>query len=155
MQLRVYISMCVIDFRPATMYCTFFFKNAYFNLDWILNFCLNLNVRRLSYLGLTRSISWLLMPWLLTSPEPWYWLCRIGRFLSYLMKDFNYMPRINVEKWCKMKIYVYVPFEKFSKWTVNFVHMCECVDLESVPKNQITKKVLYNVTRVLGHFHLM
>ena len=38
-----------------------------------------------SYLGLTRSISWLL-----TSPEhqqPWYWLCSIGRFLSYLRKD--------------------------------------------------------------------
>ena len=27
-----------------------------------------LNVRGPSYLGLTRSISWLLMPWLLTSP---------------------------------------------------------------------------------------
>ena len=28
----------------------------------------------------TRSISWLLMPWLLTSPghqQPWYWLCRV------------------------------------------------------------------------------
>ena len=41
---------------------------------------LTLNVRGPSYLGLTRSISWLLMPWLLTSPghqQPWYWLCRI------------------------------------------------------------------------------
>ena len=58
-----------------------------------------------SYLSLTRSISWLLMPWLLTSPghqQPWYWLCRIGRFLSYMRKDFNYLRRINVEKWqCK------------------------------------------------------
>ena len=56
-------------------------------------------------LGLTRSISWLLMPWLLTSPghqQPWYWLCRIGRFLSCLRKDFNYLRRINVEKWYKM-----------------------------------------------------
>ena len=47
-----------------------------------------------SYLSLTRSLSWLLMPWLLTSPghqQPWYWLCRIGRFLSYLRKDFNYL----------------------------------------------------------------
>ena len=62
---------------------------------------LTLNVRGPSYLGLTRSISWLLMPWLLTSPEhqqPWYWLCRIGRFLSYLWKNFNYLRRINVEK---------------------------------------------------------
>ena len=66
---------------------------------------LTLNVRGPSYLGLTRSISWLLMPWLLTSPghqQPWYWLCGIGRFLSYLRKDFNYLRRINVEKWHKM-----------------------------------------------------
>ena len=66
---------------------------------------LTLNVRGPSYLGLTRSISWLLMSWLLTSPghqKPWYWLCRIGRFLSYLRKDFNYLRRINVEIWHKM-----------------------------------------------------
>ena len=39
---------------------------------------LTLNVWGRSYLGLTRSISWLLIPWLLTSPghqQPWYWLC--------------------------------------------------------------------------------
>ena len=67
--------------------------------------CLTLNVWGPSYLGLTRSISWLLMPWLLTSPghqQPWYWLCRIGKFLSYLRNDFNYLRRINVEKWHKM-----------------------------------------------------
>ena len=58
---------------------------------------LTFNLRGPSYLGITRSISWLLMPWLLTSPgldlisfdliwfdliwhqQPW-WLCRIGRF---------------------------------------------------------------------------
>ena len=42
---------------------------------------------RPSYLGLTRSISWLLMPWLLTSRghlQPWYWLSRICRSWSYL-----------------------------------------------------------------------
>ena len=40
---------------------------------------LTLNVREPSYLGLTRSISCLLMPWLLASPghqQPYYWLCR-------------------------------------------------------------------------------
>ena len=66
---------------------------------------LTLSVQGQSYLGLTRSISWLLMPWLLTSPghqQPWYWLHRIGRFLSYLRQDFNYLRRINVEKWHKM-----------------------------------------------------
>ena len=61
---------------------------------------LTLNVRGPSYLDLTRSISWLLMPWLLTSPgyqQPWYWLCRICRSWSYLRKDFKYMCHINVE----------------------------------------------------------
>ena len=46
---------------------------------------LTLNMRGPSYLGLTRSISWLLMPWLLTSPghqQPWYWLYRICRSWS-------------------------------------------------------------------------
>ena len=61
---------------------------------------LTLNVRGPSYLGLTRSISWLLMPWLLTSPghqQPWYWLCRICKSWSYLRKDFKYLCHINVE----------------------------------------------------------
>ena len=46
------------------------------------------------YLGLTRSISWLLMPWLLTSPrhqQPWYWIYRICRSFSYLRKDSKYL----------------------------------------------------------------
>ena len=64
-----------------------------------------LNVRGPSCLGLTWSISWLLMTWLLASPghqQPWYWLCRIGRSLSYLSKDFNYLCHANVEEWHKM-----------------------------------------------------
>ena len=61
---------------------------------------LTLNVRGPSYLGVTRSISWLLMPWLLTSPghqQPWYWLCRICKSWSYLTKDFKYLCYVNVE----------------------------------------------------------
>ena len=53
---------------------------------------LTLYVRGPSYPGLTRSVSWLLMPWLLVSPgpqQPWYWLCKLGRPLSYMRKDFN------------------------------------------------------------------
>ena len=83
-----------------------------------------LNVRGPSYLGLTRSISWLLMPWLLTSPghqQPWYWLYRICRSFSYLRKDFKYLCHINVEEWHKMQIYVYVPSEKFSTQRVKSV----------------------------------
>ena len=59
------------------------------------------NVWESSYLGLTRPISWLLMPCLLASPghqQPWYWLCRIGRSLSYWRKDFNCLCHVNVKK---------------------------------------------------------
>ena len=69
---------------------------------------LTLNVRGQSYLGLTRSISWLLMPWLLTWPghqQPWYWLYRICRSFSYwgrilskcviaMWRSFSYWGRI-------------------------------------------------------------
>ena len=78
---------------------------------------LTLNVRGPSYLGLTRSISWLLMPWLLTSPglqQPWYWPNRICRSYSYSRKCFKYLCQINVEEWHKMQIHVYVPSEKIS-----------------------------------------
>ena len=74
---------------------------------WPLNLCcplLNVNPWHAgggpSYLGLTRSISWLLMSWLLTLPghqQPWYWLCRIYRPWSYLRKDFKCMCHIIVE----------------------------------------------------------
>ena len=90
------------------------------NLTWtnVVRFLIKtLNVRGQSHLGLTRSISWLLMPWLLTSPghqQPWHWLHRICRCLSYLRKDFKYLCQINVEEWQKMQIYVYVLSEKFS-----------------------------------------
>ena len=71
-----------------------------------IHFRLTLNVRGgPSYLSLTRSISWLLMPWLLTSPghqQPWYWLYRICRSCSYLRKNFKYLCQINVEEWHKM-----------------------------------------------------
>ena len=71
---------------------------------WMLK-RLTLNVQGPSYLGLNRSISWLLMPWLLTSPghqQPWYWLYSICRSFSYLRNDFKYLCHINVEKWHKM-----------------------------------------------------
>ena len=45
---------------------------------------LTLNMKEQSYPGLTRSISWLLMPRLLASPgqqQPWFWWCKLGRSL--------------------------------------------------------------------------
>ena len=88
-----------------------FFNSCFFK-DPYNNMLLTLNMRGPSYLGLTRSISWLLMLWLLASPghpEQWYWLCRIGRSLSYSRKDFNYMCHINAKEWHQLKTYVYSP----------------------------------------------
>ena len=51
------------------------------------------------------ALIWLLMHWLLASPEhqhPWYWLCRKRKFLSYLRKDFNYLCHVKVEQRHKM-----------------------------------------------------
>ena len=66
---------------------------------------LNLSVRGQSFLGLTRSISWLLMPWRRKEPghqQPWYWLCIICGSWSYMRKGFKYLCQINVEWWLKM-----------------------------------------------------
>ena len=34
--------------------------------------------------------------------QTWYWLCRIGRYLSYLRKDFNFLSHVYVDEWHKM-----------------------------------------------------
>ena len=102
---------------------------------------LTLNVREPSYLSLTRSKSWLMMPWLLASPghrQPWYWLFRIGRSMSYLRKDFNYLCHINVIEWHKMSIYVCAPSEKFSRKRVNSFSYRRCgCDFKCVNLKQI------------------
>ena len=46
--------------------------------------------------------------------QPWYWLCRIGRSLSYSGRNFNYRCLISVKEWHKMSIYVYVLSEKIA-----------------------------------------
>ena len=65
------------------------------------------------------------MPWLLASSghqQPWYWLCRIGRSLCYLIKDFNYLCHINVEEWHKILIYVLCSPWKFRTQRVYKFH---------------------------------
>ena len=59
---------------------------------WHILNALTLNVCVPSYLSLIRSISWLL----LASPghqQPWYWLCKMGKFWSDMKKDFNCLAR--------------------------------------------------------------
>ena len=53
--------------------------------------------------GITRSIPWLLMPWLHASPghqQPWHWLCGINGFsLSSTRKDFSYQNHLIQCRW--------------------------------------------------------
>ena len=65
-----------------------------------VHFGLTLNMQGPRSLNLAWSVSWLLMPWLLTLPghqQQWYWLCRVCRHWSYLWKDFKYLCHISVE----------------------------------------------------------
>ena len=61
---------------------------------------------KLEYSWRSRSIPWLLMPWLLVSPghqQPWYWLHTKNRSLSTMRNDFNYLCHVSVEKYRKHK----------------------------------------------------
>ena len=76
---------------------------------------LTLNVRGPSYLRLIRSISWLVMPWLLTSAghqQPCYWLCRICGSWSYMRRDFKYLCHINGSSDIKCKYMLIFPMRK-------------------------------------------
>ena len=58
-------------------------------------------VLKLEYSGITRSITWLLMPWLPVSPghqQPWYWTCRINRSLCSVRKDVKHPCHLSVNK---------------------------------------------------------
>ena len=76
---------------------------------------LTLNMRGPNYLGLTGSISLLMMLWLLSSPayqQQWYWLCRIGSSLSWGKISTTCVISM---WWNDIKFkYVFVPSEKFS-----------------------------------------
>ena len=74
---------------------------------------LNLQVPKLDYFKRTKSLPWLLMPWLLVSQKkPWYWLCIINRSLSSTRQDFNYLLHLKSETGLKMQIYMYIFFTK-------------------------------------------
>ena len=71
----------------------------------------------LEYHGITRSILWLLMPWLLVLPghqQSQYWLCRIFRPMTSWRKDFNRLHDLSVKKWYQMQAYLYGFSNKFS-----------------------------------------
>ena len=87
--------------KKQTLKCKRDFSRNHFQKNITVVEELTLNVRGQSYIGSTRSISWLLMPWLFTWPghqQPWNWLCRICcRSGSYTRKGFKDLCHTSVE----------------------------------------------------------
>ena len=76
------------------------FIYVFCEMSAISSLALCVGVRGPSYLSLIRSISLLLMPWLLASPghqQPRYWLGEIGRSWSFTRNDSNHPCHVNVE----------------------------------------------------------
>ena len=95
-----------------------------------------------SYSGLTRSLSWLLMPWLLVSPghqHSWYWLCGVGKFLS-LMRKMSIACVISV--WRMANYTATTVYSK--KYAHGFVVLCFVVVMQSF---------ITNSHEVFTHFH--
>ena len=57
-----------------------------------------------AYSGITRSMSWLLMPWLLVlsgHQQPWYWINTMQACLATLRNDLKNLNIVICEKWLK------------------------------------------------------
>ena len=65
--------------------------------------------------------------------HPWYWLCRISKFLSYTRKDLNYLVHVIVEEWCKLQLHFIFPMENLKGLipdlkTAIKLHLSQCFD---------------------------
>ena len=80
----------------------------------MLDHSLSLVMLKSKYSSSTRSMLWLLMPWLLAYPghqQPWYWLHRVNRLLSSTKRYFNYLQHLSVEN-CRKCRYVFFFFKQ-------------------------------------------
>ena len=72
-----------------------------FYKDMIMNMTITLNMRGLSYPSLTRSILWLLVPWvtcITRSSAPMLQTYKIGRSLSSMKNIFNYLCHVSMDE---------------------------------------------------------
>ena len=105
---------------------TIVFEIPWFTTKPVISF---LMVLKLEFARITRSIPWLLMPWLLTSPDhlqPWYCLsCKMNSSLFSMRKNFKYLCHLSVETW--HKIYISMFPERYSAW-----HLDMCTGIEKL-----------------------
>ena len=107
------------------------------------------------------------MPWLLTSPghqQPWYWLCRIGRFLSYLRKDFNYLAISMWRNNTKCKYMFMFPLKNvarkgfgqkpnvFQRSELSLVHVMACC---MITQSHYLNQWWLIIKEALSHYHII
>ena len=59
--------------------------------------------------GICIYFGWIKFLWV------WVWLCRIGKFLFYTRKEFNYLCLVNVEEWHRLKIQFMFPVKQLGR----------------------------------------
>ena len=113
----------------------------------------------LQYFGITRSISWLLMPWRLASPghqQPWYWRSTMWIIRSSSGVNFNNLQCFVVKEWCEMQIHGLA--QNCSVSSVNALEILQsCTTLSKyvfTPKFSMTRvKLLLYVIQIEKSMH--
>ena len=113
-----------IHFRLRCCQCHILW--GWYNRIWALHTVTHL-VLKLKYSGMIRSMPWVLMPWrhqvLPGHQQPWYWLWRINRSLSFMRMNLKYLHHINVKKCFNMHIYISMFSNIMSVWQELLLHM--------------------------------
>ena len=95
----IFIIQYVYSYLGYHKFCRYFIDETP-TMCWTNTNTLILGVLKTAYSGRTRSIPWLLMPWLCTSPGhqwPWYSICGINGSLSSMKKNFKHLSLFGVE----------------------------------------------------------
>ena len=117
-------------------------------LWWCSSSALTPNMWGSSYLGLARSISWLLMTWLSALPDhqqPWYWQCKLGSLPWGRISTTSVMSmwRHDIRYKC-----VFVPCENLTCKRLTFQVVVIFISLETeahavLPERVIMKQFIY------------
>ena len=99
---RAHYDVIVMFHNTTGLMCTIvlflWFSIPLVGLEQLPPFVLTLVVLGLEYSGRTRSMRWLLMPWLLSSPGHYQPPYSLYRSLLSMGNNFNYLRHLNVEE---------------------------------------------------------
>ena len=120
------VTFCDFWWLKSDILSSFDYRNVIFRDILLQKYGIQLHVTLLllrpEYSGITRSIPWLLMPWLLLSPghqQSWYWLCTMWTFLSSLGVNIRNLWHFNVKQWGERQAPFFLNSRKFNTTRVN------------------------------------